>query len=49
MALISKEDLEKLRECQLDNKGELYDPVSGETFKDIDALTVEEVKIFVEG
>jgi len=39
----------KLRECDLDNNGELYDPVSGETFKDIDALTVEEVKIFMEG
>ncbi|WP_368489289.1 hypothetical protein [Clostridium sp. BJN0013] len=39
----------KLRECELDNNGELYDPVSGETFKDIDVLTDEEVKIFVEG
>ena len=39
----------KLRGCELDNNGELYDPVSGETFKDIDGLTVEEVKIFMEG
>lgn len=43
------EAIEKLRKCKLDNNGELYDPVSGETFKDIDALTPEEVKIFVEG
>ncbi|WP_198039638.1 hypothetical protein [Clostridium kluyveri] len=39
--------VKKLRECKLDNNGELYDPVSGETFKDIDALTVEEVKEFL--
>jgi hypothetical protein len=45
--LDTKEAIEFVRNCKMDNNGELYNPDTGETFKNVEDLTDMELKEFL--
>jgi hypothetical protein len=45
--LDTKEAIELVRSCKMDNDGELYNPNTGETFKNVEDLTDVELREFL--
>jgi hypothetical protein len=45
--LDTKEAIEMVRNCKMDNEGQLYNPDTGQTFKDVEDLTDVELREFL--
>jgi hypothetical protein len=45
--LDTKEAIEFVRNCKMDNNGELYNPDTGKTFKNVEDLTDVELREFL--